>query len=113
MVFNMAGTHSNRPVLLIDDSHEDLFLAKRLFARSASKRPIVTIDGGEEAIVFLRAATLPGAEELRPCIIFCDVKMPIQNGFDVLEWVRTQKSLDDIPFFMLSGSDLESDHERA
>lgn len=109
----MARTSSSRPVLLIDDSHEDLFLTKRLLARAGVKNPIVTIDGGEEAVAFLRAASLPGAGDLLPCVVFCDVKMPAQNGLDVLEWVREQKVLKSLPFVMLSGGDVPSDRERA
>jgi CheY-like chemotaxis protein len=109
----MARKSSSRPVLLIDDSHEDLFLTKRLLARAGVKQPIVTVDGGEEAIVFLRAATLPRAEDLVPCAIFCDVKMPKQNGFDVLKWVRSQKALKDVPFTILTGGDVPIDRERA
>lgn len=109
----MARKSSSRPVLLIDDSHEDLFLIKRLLARAGIKQPIVTVDGGEEAIVFLRAAALPAAEDLLPCAIFCDVKMPKQNGFDVLEWVRSEKALNGVPVIMLTGGDVPADRERA
>lgn len=109
----MARKSHTRPVLLIDDSHEDLFLAKRLLARAGVTHPIVTIDGGEEAIVFLRATTLPGATELRPVLIFCDVKMPIRDGFEVLQWVRSQKMLERVPMYILSGGNLETDKEKA
>jgi CheY-like chemotaxis protein len=102
-----------RPVLLIDDSHDDLFITKRLLARAGVKHPIVTVDGGAEAIVFLRASALQGAEDLLPCIIFCDVRMPIQNGFDVLTWARKHKQLKNVPFFMLSGGDTDGDRARA
>lgn len=100
-------------ILLIDDSHEDLFLVKRMLARAGVKHPIVTIDGGEEAIVYLRACLVPGAEALRPAAIFCDVKMPKHNGFEVLRWARKQTALRAIPFFILSGGDLEEDRARA
>ncbi len=109
----MARKSSSRPVLLIDDSHEDLFLTKRLLARAGIKQPIVTVDGGEEAIVFLRAAALPGAEDLVPCAIFCDVKMPKQNGFDVLRWVRSQKALKGATFVMFTGGDVPEDRALA
>jgi two-component system, response regulator len=102
-----------RPVLLVDDSHEDLFLTKRLLARAGIKHPIVTVDGGEEAIVFLRASTLTGASDLLPCCIFCDVKMPKVNGFVVLKWARTQKLLMKTPFTMLTGGDMPEDREKA
>lgn len=109
----MVRPSHTRPVLLIDDSHEDLFLVKRLLARAGVNHPIVTIDSGEEAIVFLRATTLPGARDLKPLAIFCDVKMPAQTGFDVLKWIRTQTVLGDVPVHMLSGANLDSDRQQA
>ena len=102
-----------RPILLIDDSHEDLFLTKRLLVRSGIKNPIVTVDGGEEALVFLRAASLPGASDLLPCIIFCDVRMPKVNGFEVLRSVRGQAPLARTPFVILTGGDMPEDREAA
>ncbi len=109
----MVRKSSARSVLLIDDSHEDLFLTKRLLVRAGIKQPIVTVDGGEEAMVFLRAAILPGADDLVTCVIFCDVKMPKLNGFDVLKWVRMQKPLQQVTFVVFSGGDVPEDRERA
>lgn len=102
-----------RPILLVDDSHEDLFFVKRLLARAGIGLPIVTVDGGVEAEGFLRECVMPGARELKPAIIFCDVKMPGRNGFEVLEWIRGQRALDDVPVYMLSGADLDTDRDRA
>jgi CheY-like chemotaxis protein len=109
----MTSTPTLRPVLLIDDSHEDLFLTKRLLTRAAIKHPIVTVDDGEEAIVFLRASTLAGAADLLPCCIFCDVKMPKLDGFAILQWARAQKLLMKTPFVMLTGGDMPEDREKA
>jgi CheY-like chemotaxis protein len=100
-------------VLLIDDSHEDLFLFKRLLSRIGLKHAIVTIDDGEEAAVYLRACLAPGAGGLKPSAIFCDVRMPKQNGFEVLRWVRRHHVLRTIPFFILSGGNVPEDHVRA
>jgi CheY-like chemotaxis protein len=52
-------------------------------------------------------------DDLLPLVIFCDVKMPAYNGFDVLKWVRQQRALDGVPFYILSGADLESDKQQA
>ncbi len=109
----MPSPASPSSVLLIDDSHEDLFLTKRLLSRIGVKHAIVTIDDGEEGIVYLRACLAPGAGGLKPCAIFCDVRMPKQNGFDVLRWVRKQPALRPIPFFILSGGAMEEDKAKA
>lgn len=106
-------SHDRRPVLLIDDSHEDLFLAQRLLARAEIQHPVVTIDGGEQALDYLRAAAAADAGTRLPVVVFCDIKMPVQNGFDVLTWVRGQEPLKKLPFFILSGANLEADKARA
>jgi CheY-like chemotaxis protein len=100
-------------VLLIDDSHEDLFLCKRLLSRASVAHPIVTVDGGDEALLLLQAALHPQSSGLLPLVIFCDVKMPGQNGFDVLRWVRSRRELDAVPMYILSGAGLESDRTLA
>lgn len=104
---------TRRPVLLIDDNHEDLFLIKRLLARAGVKGPIVTIDDGEEAKIFLRASLNAGAAELMPRCVFCDVKMPNVDGFELLKWMRVQKPLAKIVFCLLHGSDAPTDQEKA
>lgn len=86
---------------------------KRLLSRAGVRHAIVTIDGGEEAIVYLRACLGPGADGLTPAAIFCAVRMPLLTGFDVLCWVRGQPALRPIPFFILSSDDLAEDHARA
>jgi CheY-like chemotaxis protein len=45
--------------------------------------------------------------------VFCDIKMPHRNGFEVLRWFRQQEKLAPIRFVMLSGSNETVDHERA
>lgn len=99
--------------MLIDDSQEDLFLAKRLFDRAGISSPVMTMSSGDDAIAFLHAASQPDSTQPLPFVIYCDVKMPAQSGFDVLQWVRNHSTLRHLPFFMLSGADLESDKERA
>ena len=39
--------------------------------------------------------------------------MPFVSGFEVLEWLRTQPGLSDVQVFVLTGSSLERDRERA
>jgi CheY-like chemotaxis protein len=109
----MDATTLHRPILLIDDNDEDLFLIKRLLARTDLKRPIVTVDSGEEAIVFLRACALPGAGDLLPWVVFCDIRMPKVDGFEVVKWARSQPPFAITPFIMLSGGNVPEDREKA
>jgi two-component system response regulator len=51
-----------------------------------------------------------------PCsstLLLLDLKMPKLNGFEVLEWVRTQPSLKDMVVVVFSSSGLEQDKLQA
>lgn len=102
-----------RPILLIDDNHEDLFLTKRLLARAGIRHPIITIDDGEEAMAFLRAAAAPTSAGLLPCVVFCDIRMPKVDGFDLVKWARGEPGLARTVIVMLTGGDVPEDRTRA
>lgn len=109
------GTHILRmvqlslaPVLVIDDSADDLFFARRSLAFARIKNPILTINGGEEAIAYLSNAPSP-----LPCAAFVDLKMPMVSGFDFLAWAKKQDSLKELKVIIMSGSDERQDHDRA
>lgn len=86
---------------------------KRLLRSAGVPDPIVSLDGGEEAMAYLRAALEPGAGLSLPCVVFCDIKMPVQNGFDLLTWIRRQEAFRTLPFVMLTGGDVPSDRKLA
>lgn len=112
LISRMTQIHPHRLILLIDDSPEDLYLAKLLLEQAAINHSIVTKSDGAEAIDFLRTTLVGGADAL-PCCIFSDIRMPKIDGFGVLEWSRAQAPLRNVRFSMLTGGDLPQDRERA
>lgn len=109
----MALTPSHRHLLLIDDSHDDLFLAKRVLGRAGVTAPIVSIDSGEQALAYLRAAARVEVEDLAPAVVFCDVQMPAVNGLEILQAVRALPRLAQMPFYILTGGDIDQERARA
>jgi len=47
--------------------------------------------------------------DLMPDVIFMDLKMPVKNGFEVVEWLRTQSFPKSFTIVVLSGSDQGAD----
>ena len=95
-----------RPVLIVDDDPDDVFLTRRLLKRGGVKNPIVMVDCSEQARSFLRAASY-GATP--PCAVFLDIKMAGENGFHVLAWARDQQALRHTAIFVMSGSNDPAD----
>jgi CheY-like chemotaxis protein len=103
-----------RPVLIVDDDPDDIFLIRRLVEGTGTPRPVMTFKESADALEFLRSFTeLPPSTALKPAVMFLDIKMPGVHGFVLLKWVRQQSALDDMHVLMLSGSDEPSDRMRA
>lgn len=57
-------------------------------------------------------AGLDMAAKVRPDIILCDIEMPRLNGFGVLEALRQQPGLSDIPFVFLTSRNARVDQRK-
>ena len=99
--------------MIVDDTHDDLFILKRLLSRTGVKNAFVTFDHGDEAKRFLEAAMRTPETNLIPAAIFSDKRMPGLGGFDLLKWLRHQPALGNVPFFLLTGDVHPTDAKRA
>jgi CheY-like chemotaxis protein len=97
-------------IVLIDDTPEDCFLAERLIEEAHAAAVIRTFDSSADAIEYL---TELSGSPARPGVFFIDIRMPQLNGFEVLEWIRSQPAFDAVPAIMLSSSDEPRDLEQA
>lgn len=89
-----------REVLAIDDDLDDLRLVQRILEQSG-KYQVRVANGGPEGLVAIR--TRP------PHAIILDLFMPGVDGFTLLETVRTDPSLRDIPVIIFTAGELTSD----
>jgi CheY-like chemotaxis protein len=89
-------------IYAVDDESDDRQFFARLLAAPGLEYPCRFFSSGEELIDAL-LLVMRGAPPPMAC--FIDVKMSGMNGFDVLRWIRCQRSLDDVPVVMLSSSD--------
>jgi len=95
-------------VLLVDDDPEDVDLTMEVLSLSKIKVNISTAKDGEEAMDLL----LDHAENDRdalPDLILLDLNMPKKNGHEVLEEVKNNTSLQQIPVVILTTSGSEED----
>jgi two-component system, response regulator len=104
----------SRPVLVVDDSPDDVFLIRRLFDKAGVAQPLMPFLDSAEALAYLRsiADSSPLPEQI-PAALFLDIKMPRVHGFVLLKWIRRQESLDPMRVVMLSGSEDPGDRLRA
>jgi len=102
-------------ILLVDDSENDLFLMRAAFKKAEFNSPLQMVQNGEEAIVYLKGEGIyqDRNQYALPAVMLLDLNMPRKNGFEVLEWVRSQPALKRLSVIILTASLRGEDVERA
>lgn len=91
--------HDRSAVLVVDDDP----INRRLLARSLSTdgHLVATAEDGAQALELIRSDP--------PDVVLLDILMPVLDGFAVLEQIKADSSLRDIPVIMISGlEDIDS-----
>jgi CheY-like chemotaxis protein len=106
---------SDRLILQVEDSEDDVFMMKRVLKKAGVANPVHVAWNGQEAVEYLEAALDPArrAASPPPFLVLLDLKLPYRDGFEVLEWIRTQPALAGVMVVMLTGSGEARDRQRA
>lgn len=104
-----------KTVLLVDDEE-----STRLFVHFALKHfaPPVHLrylHDGFQAMRYLEGYGLYSDRQSHPFpdLVLLDLKMPLIDGFEVLEWARSQPALKNLPIVVLTESSYEAHIKRA
>ena len=102
-------------VLLVEDSKDDILLIQRAFEEAGLGFPLQVVRSAQEAKTYLRGELLYSnrTQFPLPALILLDLKMPGEDGFEFLEWVRREPGLSSIPVVALTASDQIKDVNRA
>ncbi len=102
-------------ILLVEDDPNDAFFLKRALHKVRPDISLTVVTDGEQAIDYLNGrhqyadrATYPF-----PLVILLDLKLPYLSGFQILEHIRAEAALAQIPVFILTSSPEERDRLRA
>ena len=99
-------------ILLVEDNPDDIDLTIEAFKESSSSSHLHVVEDGVEALEFLRRR---GAHEAapRPDLILLDLNLPRKSGYEVLQEIKTDPQLRQIPVVVLTTSEAEVDRARA
>jgi CheY-like chemotaxis protein len=100
------------PILLVDDSAEDVQLILSALKRASLKNEVIALRDGSEALDYLyRQGNFTDRRD--PIVILLDIKMPKVTGLEVLERIKTDEKLKNIPVVMLTSSNQRSDIDKS
>lgn len=110
----MTFATTGRPIviLLVEDSPTDVMLAEEALAEAKIMNVMHAVKDGVEAMAFLRRER-EYSDAPRPDLILLDLNMPRKNGIEVLEEVKVDNDLKQIPVIILTTSQAEQDVARA
>lgn len=95
-------------VLYVENSEQSVRLIQEAFRELDVIELLHVVADGSEAIEFLRNRTRE-----REVLVLLDLDLPGLHGFEVLEIVREDDDLADIPVFIFTSSNRETDKQRA
>ena len=95
-------------ILLVEDNEGDIFLVTEALEEGKIVNKISVAKDGKDAMDFLDRK---GKHEnaATPDLILLDVNLPKKNGHEVLEYIKGQENLKQIPVIMLTTSSAEKD----
>jgi CheY-like chemotaxis protein len=104
----MMMTKQQITLLLVEDNPGDARLTQEALKDINYRMKVQHVNDGVEALAFLQKEE-PYANVPRPDLILLDLNMPRMNGLELLEKVKGDKSLKQIPVLILTISEAEED----
>ena len=97
-------------ILLAEDDENDVILIKQALKSVSQQHKLRLVRNGEECIAYLSGKRPYDDRENFPfpSFLLLDLKMPGQDGFDVLKWLRAHPEVS-LPVIVLTGSGLPKD----
>jgi len=105
------SNQSELEILLVEDNPNDAEITIRSLKKHRLSNKLIWLDDGAKAIDFLFAQGVYSNRDITntPKVIFLDLKLPKVDGLEVLEKIKSSKSLCKIPVVVLTSSKEEQD----
>jgi CheY-like chemotaxis protein len=93
----MIDSRNRASILVVEDNANDSFLLTRQLARAHFEDCVTVIGNGQDAFDYLQRAPLPLA-------VFLDLRLPAMTGIELLQKIRHDQRLHDVPVIVMTGS---------
>ena len=106
---------SSATVLHVEDDPNDILLFKHACQKAGVRVNLYSVADGEEAKAYLNGEA-PFSDRTAhpvPQLVLLDLKMPRVNGFELLEWLRSEAKFQRLPVIVLTSSNHDADVHRA
>lgn len=99
-----------KKILLVEDNMMDVELTVEALSSQNLANRLVILENGVQAVEYLKyQGEYAEREKENPAVILLDIKMPKMDGIEVLEVIKKDELLKNIPVVMLTSSREEPD----
>mgnify|MGYP003631552345 CR=1 FL=1 len=99
-------------ILLVEDNPGDIILTTEALNDRKFINKVTVVKNGADALDFLfKRGKYPNAET--PDLVLLDINLPLKNGHEVLQEIKTHKDTQKIPVIILSTSSDPRDIDKA
>ena len=103
---------NNTPVIaVVEDNPADAELLRFALQQTGIHFEIIVLKDGAQALHYLEFPDRSGRSPVCD-LMFMDLNVPVVNGFEVLEEMRSHEELRQIPVIVMSGSENQEDVNR-
>jgi len=106
----MDAPLETRRILVIEDSAADAHLLRMAFEKTGLRVDIEVIADGMQALKYFESSKSKAGPDCD--LVLLDLNVPIINGFEILERIKSQRNLMKIPVIIFSSSSSSEDIER-
>lgn len=103
-----ANMQEGIEILLVEDTPSDVRLTQEALKRCDFKYDLAVVNDGVEAMDYLNRLKASATTQL-PDVILLDLNMPRKNGHEVLEEIKADAELRQIPVILLTVSERDED----
>lgn len=102
-------------ILLAEDDPEDSYLIGEALSESRIANKLMVVENGEQLLdyLYMRGAYADPEVWPRPGLILLDLNMPLKDGREVLQEIKSDPELRRIPIVVLTTSQAEEDKLRS
>lgn len=100
-----------KPVLYAEDEEHDAFFMQLAFEQAQVANSLRIVRNGQLAVDYLQGIGAFADRERYPlpCLVLLDLNLPCVSGIEVLQWIRKNPVLHDLPVAIYSSSSNELD----
>ena len=102
-----------KTILLAEDNPKDVELTLEALRENNLANEVVVVHDGTEAMEYLQCTgNFKDRKKGNPAVVLLDIKMPLMDGIEVLNAIRSDPKLKSLPVVMLTSSREEPDLKR-